>query len=399
MNKVYTKIVIPFAIVETIVWATYFYSFPAFLPTWETNLGFSRTVLTGAFTISLIVSALCAPFIGRLIDKGFGKQVFSGGTILAVIMLLFLSKVTEVWQFYAVWFGLGIAMSGSLYEACFAIITHSLGGNAKRAITIVTLIAGFAGTISFPSSHFLIENFGWRFAIIVFGFVVGLICTPLVIYSTQHAKQQSKVNAPKTSLQIFTALGSLSKLSFWLIGITFTLLAFNHGIVLSHILPILFERGFSNGFAILVASSIGPMQVIGRFIMFVFEKKVSTITICLVCFGSIFIAGWSLYFSNIITTTIFLFVITQGCGYGVLSIIRPTVIAEILGRRDFGIISGILATGFVLGSAMGPILGSIIWVYGGYDSVIGIAILIPILAIISIVGAWKFKHKNKILKM
>ena len=77
-------------------------------------------------------------------------------------MLLFLSKVTEVWQFYAVWFGLGIAMSGSLYEACFAIITHSLGGNAKRAITIVTLIAGFAGTISFPSSHFLIENFGWR---------------------------------------------------------------------------------------------------------------------------------------------------------------------------------------------------------------------------------------------
>ena len=56
-----------------------------------------------------------------------------------------------------------------------------------------------------------------------------------------------------------------------------------------------------------------------------------------------------------------------------------------------GIISGILATGFVLGSALGPILGSIIWVYGGYDSVIFIAILIPVLAIISIIGAWKFK--------
>ena len=98
-----------------------------------------------------------------------------------------------------------------------------------------------------------------------------------------------------------------------------------------------------------------------------------------------------IYFSNIITATIFLFVITQGCGYGVLSIIRPTVISEILGRRDFGIISGILATGFVLGSAMGPILGSIIWLYGGYESVIFIAILIPVLAIISIIGAWKFK--------
>ena len=391
MNKIYTQIVIPFAIIETIVWAAYFYSFPAFLPTWETSLGFSRTVLTGAFTISLIVSALCAPLIGRLIDKGFGKQVFSGGTILAVIMLLLLSEVTEVWQFYAVWFGLGIAMSGSLYEACFAIITHSLGGNAKRAINIVTLIAGFAGTISFPSSHFLIENFGWRWAIIVFGFVVGLICTPLVIYSTQHAKQQSKVHAPKTSLKIFTVLGSLSKSSFWLIGITFTLLAFNHGIILSHILPILFERGLSTSFAILVASLLGPMQVIGRFIMLVLEKKISTLTICLVCFGSIFIAGWSLYFTNIIVVIVFLFVITQGCGYGVLSIIRPTVISEILGRKDFGVISGMLATGFVLGSAMGPILGSIIWGYGGYDCVIFVAILIPVLAIMSILGAWKFK--------
>ena len=391
MNKIYTQIVIPFAIVETVVWAAYFYSFPAFLPTWETSLGFSRTVLTGAFTISLIISALCAPLIGRLIDKGFGKQVFSGGTILAVIMLLLLSEVTEVWQFYAVWFGLGIAMSGSLYEACFAIITHSLGGNAKRAITIVTLIAGFAGTISFPSSHFLIENFGWRWAIIVFGFVVGLICTPLVIYSTQHAKQQSKLHAPKTSLKIFTVLGSLSKSSFWLIGITFTLLAFNHGIILSHILPILFERGLSTSFAILVASLLGPMQVIGRFIMLVLEKKISTLTICLVCFGSIFIAGWSLYFTNIIVVIVFLFVITQGCGYGVLSIIRPTVISEILGRKDFGVISGMLATGFVLGSAMGPILGSIIWGYGGYDCVIFVAILIPVLAIMSILGAWKFK--------
>ena len=121
------------------------------------------------------------------------------------------------------------------------------------------------------------------------------------------------------------------------------------------------------------------------------EKKISTLTICLVFFGSIFIAGWSLYFTNIIVVTVFLFVITQGCGYGVLSIIRPTVISEILGRKDFGVISGMLATGFVLGSAMGPILGSIIWEYGGYDSVIFVAILIPVLAIMSILGAWKFK--------
>ena len=63
--------------------------------------------------------------------------------------MLVLSKVTALWHFYAVWGLLGVAMAGSLYEACFAVITRLMGKHARQAITLVTLVAGLAGTV-FP---------------------------------------------------------------------------------------------------------------------------------------------------------------------------------------------------------------------------------------------------------
>ena len=86
-----------------------------------------------------------------------------------------------------------------------------------------------------------------------------------------------------------------------------------------------------------------------------------------------------------------IFVILQGAGYGVLSIIRPTVITELLGRRDFGIISGLLAIGFVIGTAIAPTVGSVLWIYGTYDLVIIFAISIPALALFTLAEAWRSK--------
>ena len=61
------------ALGETLVWAGLFYSFPALLPHWERDLGWSKTTLSGAFTLALVASAAAAPFAGRLVDRGRGR--------------------------------------------------------------------------------------------------------------------------------------------------------------------------------------------------------------------------------------------------------------------------------------------------------------------------------------
>lgn len=387
----YRSVVFPFAIAETLVWAAYFYSFPAFLPIWENDLGFSRASLTGAFTISLLVSALLSPLIGRLIDQGYGRFVFAGSAALASLMLLLLSGTTQIWQFYFIWVIIGISMSGSLYDACFAILTYSLGNKAKRAITLITIAAGFAGTVSFTSAHLLSELYGWRTAILIFSLTVALVCVPLILYGSKYTEQQSKLNAAVPSKRIKDALFIVKAPSFWFIGIAFFLISINHGIVLSHMLPIFKERGLTVGVAVLMASLLGPMQVVGRLAMLIIENHVSIFAICIASFTAMFIAGLVLYFGSAVVGLIFLFVVAQGCGYGVVIITRPMIIAQLLGRNDFGVVAGLLAMGFLIGTAVAPSLGSLLWLNGGYDLVILVAICIPILAVVSLIGAWRYQ--------
>ena len=174
----------PLAVAQTIIWAAMYYSFPALLPEWERDMGWSKTEISGAFTAALVLTALLAPMAGRLFDRGAARLIHPGGALLGAVMLAALSQVTELWQFYAVWMGLGLAMSVCLYEACFAIITVTVGNQARVAITTVTLFAGFAGTVSFPSAHYLTGLIGWRGAVLSFAGVVAVVVIPLIMAQT-----------------------------------------------------------------------------------------------------------------------------------------------------------------------------------------------------------------------
>ncbi|MBT6826214.1 MAG: MFS transporter, partial [Rhodospirillales bacterium] len=75
-SREFHRIVWPMAIGETIVWASFYYLFPALLPEWERSMGWSKTELSGAMTLALLTSALLAPFAGRLIDHGYSRITF-----------------------------------------------------------------------------------------------------------------------------------------------------------------------------------------------------------------------------------------------------------------------------------------------------------------------------------
>jgi MFS family permease len=160
------------AIAETIIWGGTYYLFPALLAHWEADLGWSKTELTTGFTATLIVSALAAPYAGRLIDHGHGRVMMTTSAALAALLLVALAFVETRTQFFAVWLLLGLLMSGGLYEACFAFLTRTRGVDARRAITLVTLVAGFAGTLSFPINNFVADAYGWRAANLMVGRVL-----------------------------------------------------------------------------------------------------------------------------------------------------------------------------------------------------------------------------------
>lgn len=380
----FRRIVLPLSLAETIVWAAYYYAFPALLLIWEQDLGWSKTELSGAFTLALVTSAALAPVVGRLIDRGRSTLVFAGSAALAASLLAALSTVTALWQFYVIWIGLGAAMAGSLYEACFTVITRTLGSAARQGITTIALVAGFAGTVAFPSAHFLSAWLGWRGAVLVFSAAVALIAVPLILFACSAGERGRPSDTPDASLDLRLALGVIGDGAFWRFALLFAAVAVNHGVLLTHLLPLLAERGASVETAVLAAAMIGPMQVAGRVAMMTLGRGASSRAIFIACLASTALAALMLLGAGASPLLLIGFVALQGAGYGVTSIVRPLIIAEQFGRENFGTVAGLLAIAFIGGTAASPTIAAVIWMFGGYGPVIGFALLASLLGLLTL---------------
>ena len=363
--------ILAMAVGQGLVWAGMFYSFPALLPHWESALGWSKASLSGAFTLALLLSALAAPLAGRLIDRGHGALLLGMSSLLGALLLIVLSQAVEVWHFYLAWMAVGVLMAGALYEPCFAHLTHVLGTEARGAITTVTLIAGFAGTLSFPTSHFLAEAFGWHGAVVGLALIVGLAGCPLMWWGARLPADTRAETGGSASVPEGALAAALRSPVFWLLSIAFAATALNHGMVLSHFLPLAAERGVATGTAVLAASLIGPMQVVGRLAMVATQKWLSMAAICMISFAFVAAASTALFFVAILPLLVFAFVALQGSGYGVTSITKPVITLQYLGRHGFGVISGAVATAYMGAFALGPMSAALLHRLGGYDLVIG----------------------------
>jgi MFS family permease len=95
----------------------------------------------------------------------------------------------------------------------------------------------------------------------------------------------------------------------------------------------------------------------------------------------------ALLFAGLSPWLVGVFVMLHGAGYGTASIVRPVLTAEVLGRRRFGAIAGMLAIPFMGGFAIGPTVAALVWEAGGYDLVIGLAVAAVMAGLGAVVAA------------
>ncbi|WP_193367934.1 MFS transporter [Pelagibius marinus] len=378
------------ALAQTIVWAGLFYSFPALILRWETDFGWAKAELTGAVTLSIGLSAVFSPLAGRLIDRGLGPQVLAGGALAGGLCIALLGAVQSLWQFYLLWCLIGISTAFCLYDACFALVVRSAGTQARRPITLITLVAGLAGTLSFPLAHATAEAFGWRASCFTYALLIGLLGLPLM---WQGARRLEAAADPEIALDGEEGEGKpthfLRRPAFWLLAVGFALLGLNHSTILNHLLPLLDERGIPAGMAVFAASMIGPMQVAGRLALMAVERHVSNRGITAACFCSVALATVSLFTASLVPMMLVPFVILQGAGHGVTSIMKPLVIGDVLGRANFGAVSGTQAMIFKLTVAVAPFIGALLWELGSYDLVLGVMLAAAVVGLGLFLAAWK----------
>ncbi len=138
-----------------------------------------------------MVAGLIAPYVGRSIDRFGGQVTMTFGSLVGALGLVLIGYANNPIAYYAVWMVLGVAMSANLYDSAFASLGRIFGAAARRPITALTLAGGFASTVSWPATHFLLDAVGWRGTYLIYAVLLACVSAPLHAFALPRGRYRS----------------------------------------------------------------------------------------------------------------------------------------------------------------------------------------------------------------
>ena len=348
------------SLAQLISWGSVFYAFSLLLEPVERELGLSRAQSSLGFSLALLAEGLLAYPVGRLIDRGHERAVMTGGSLLLALCLALHGGIHSMAGFYAVWLGLGAGLAATLYPPVFAVVIRRFPNDFRRAIITITFLGGLASTVFIPLTAWLIQALGWRQALLVLAALQLLVCAPLHALVLRHAPpgQTHVANQAAASVPLKHHLLSAP---FLLVGLFIVLLMAVTAALPAHMVSLLEEAHLSPAWVIAIPASIGAIQVLGRFLLFIFEKHLDVHAAnkwipCLVPLGLVFLVAGGLE-----PWAALLFVTFYGLGNGLNTIVKGTAMAQYVSREHVGQLNGVLGVPLALGRAVAPFALGLMW--------------------------------------
>jgi MFS family permease len=375
---------------QLITWGSVFYTFSLLMAPLEAELGMTRAQSSLAFSLALLAEGMVAYAVGRWIDRGHERAVMTLGSLWIGIGLLAHSRIDSVAGFYAVWVWLGIGLAGTLYNPAFAVVTRRFPQDFRRAIITLTFLGGLASTVFIPLVTWWIELWGWRQALWALAALELLVCAPLHAWLLRGAPpghagpppaHDSAHPGPRP-----VALGThLRRAPFWLLGLFIVLMMGITSALPPHMVNLLREAGLPMAWVVLIPAAIGVVQVIGRLLLFVFERRWDVHTANRWIPVLIPLGLACLVLGRLQVAAALLFVLLYGMGNGMSTVVKGTAMAEYVSRAHVGQLNGLLGLPIALARAAAPLALGLLWSPdGGYRlglwcllaaSVLGVAAL------------------------
>jgi MFS family permease len=321
----------------------------------ERDLGWRRSVLTGAFSCALLVAALLTVPVGRWLDRHSPRGLLTGGAVLAVALVASWAAVDQPLPFFIVWIGLGACMSVLFYEPAFTIITKRLqGAQRHRAVTSVTLLAGLASTIFSPLTAMLERSFGWRGAVLALGAILGLVTVPLFLMALRepHDGREQVVRHTDTAPR-----EALTSPQFWCLTLAYLLSAMTTYAIAVHLVPYLRGEGWTSGGAAIALGAVGVVQVLGRSVFARLTAHRSAGPLGTWVLGAKAVGIAVLVMSPTVLGVV-VFLVVYGAANGLQTLTRATVIADLYGAAHYGSISAVTSAASAVAGSLAPFLVS-----------------------------------------
>ncbi|MDP2449998.1 MAG: MFS transporter [Hydrogenophaga sp.] len=369
----YRTIISALSVGQILVWAIMYYGFSSFVLPMQRDMGWSQPDIMGAFTLGLMVWGLATYAVGAAIDRGRGRAVLTGGALVGAAGCALWSQAHSLPLLYAAWALLGLAMAMTLYEPAFSEITKRFPDRYRQGITTITLVGGFASTLSFPAAAWLLLTLGWRPALLVMAGVL-LLVAPLHAWVLRGPWKRpavpGAVPAGEALQDHATLRQAMQGRSFWLLTATFTLYAFALSTVWAHLMPAFESRGLSQTEAVAVMVWFGPAQVAGRFAFLWLGRPLSHRSLGLMVLA-LFPLALMVFALGRQPLVLVGFAVLFGVANGLITIVRSNIVPDFYGREHVGRISGAMSGIALCTRAAAPFLTA--WALlglGGYTGLL-----------------------------
>lgn len=336
---------------QIVGYGTLYYSFSILAPSIADEFGLGVEWIYGFMSIALLAGGIISPYAGGLADKHGAAKVLSLGSIGAAVALAICGLANNAYLYLGGVILIELASAFVLYATAFALLAQATGPRAQRSITYLTLIAGFASTIFWPLTTWLLQGLNWHQIYFVFAGLNLLVCLPLHLWLTRFARIAAA--RPTTPVEIEPSATAGSEFIFLLVVIGFSLAGFVSAAILFHVVPMLGMLGLGAS-GVLVATLFGPAQVASRLINMVLGKELPAPLLAVISATMMPVALVVLALSAPSVPGAMAFAVVFGLGTGLFSIVSGTLPLALFGKAGFGKRLGWISLGRLCLSAIAP---------------------------------------------
>lgn len=327
--------------------------------------GLDQSVILTILSCALVLQAALMPAIGSWCDRHGALPVMRLGFFIGAAGMFALGSVAFAPFAHPLWLGvsfltIGVGLAMSTYEVAFSAAVQFDEVKSRRNISIITFYGGIASSLAWLSIYPLLKYTGLFWSCCV---IAAILAGSGVMISLAARKHKNPIIAQKTKLAPFSwsGLQTTEKRAMIVLGIAgaieYTLFSATTLLWINW-----FELKFhSLTLAVILASTYGPFQVVGRVLEMAvgarMDARLTSLIACLFVPLSLVIVQSDMLIMGFVAMALF------GMGHGVLTVSLGFITNLYFRAEIYGRAKGLISAPRVLGSAIGPSLGGILFAY------------------------------------
>ena len=334
------------------------------------EFGWTTDQLSSVFAVRFALFGLLGPFAAVFIGRfGLRRIMVVAASFIAAAMVL-ATGITQLWQLFLLW-GLVLGCGTGLTALVLGAMVANRWFTSNRGL-VVGLFAASTATgqlIFLPIAAWMIENMGWRYAVIPVFTACVVVAVLVTLFMRDHPGsiglrafgelETAPLEAPPARARTLNFLGPFQVLieasrnrTFWILAGTFFICGLStNGLLQTHFISLCGDNGMTAVPAASVLAMMGAFDLVGTTLSGYLSDRYDNRKLLFWYYG---LRGLSLFWLPFSTFTFYgLSIFAMFYGLDWIATVPPTVklAAQEFGKEKAGMIFGWVFAAHQLGAA------------------------------------------------